>query len=247
MNDNISIAICEDLEEDSILLQDLIKQNSVLTRCEIFKSGEALISSFYEGKYDLIFMDIYMGGMHGIDAVKAIREIDRDVVVVFTTTSLDFTLESYRLGALKYLEKPVNIENVRESLKLALLNRAEKPSITLLSGGRNVKIPINDIIYMELQNHAVKIHTFSSIIQASQTVKIDRIEEQLPSPPFYRCHHSFIINMRHVRKMDMSLKCFIMEGGETAFIRQRDLKRMKEEYENYIFTTSRSSTHEQVF
>lgn len=244
MNNNLSIAICEDLDDDSILLQDLIKQDSLLTRCEIFKSGEALLSSFYMGKYDLIFMDIYMEGMQGIEAVRAIREIDLNVVVAFTTSSPDYTRESYRLGALKYLEKPVNIEGVRESLKLALLKREERPSVNLLSGGKNVRIPINDIIYLEVQNHAVKIHTFSSTIQASQTVKIGSIEAQLPSPPFYRCHHSFLINMRHVREVDTSLRCFIMENGDKAFIRLRDLKRMKEEYENYIFTTSRSMTHE---
>lgn len=127
-----AIAICEDTPADAQLLLSYISDSGIAGRCESFSSGEALLEAFRPGKYDLIFLDIYMGGMKGVDAAAEIRKADRTVTLAFTTTSTEHTLESYRLKAAGYLEKPVKREDVREMLSLVLAKRSSAAYISLL-------------------------------------------------------------------------------------------------------------------
>lgn len=229
MTELLHIAVCEDNRQDREHLLELTRGR---TQCESFESGEALLASFYGGKYDLVFLDIYMGGMKGVDAAKAIREQDADVVLCFTTTSLDHTLESYRLGALKYIEKPVRSEDVSDALRLAELKRRDRQSITLLIGGERTEIALNSVLYFENRNHAVEVHTTSGVLKTSQTVRLDDVEQLLPTNgEFLRCHHSFIVNLRHVVRVDRD---FIMKNGERAYIRGGSEKKCADILKGYL-------------
>ena len=90
----LRIAVCEDSAIEQKRLIFLINGCGIPAVVSAFDSGEALLADFGRGKYDLIFMDIYMEGMTGIDAVTAIRKIDSHVPVAFATTSTEFALES---------------------------------------------------------------------------------------------------------------------------------------------------------
>jgi CheY-like chemotaxis protein len=96
----LRIAVCEDDPDDAAFLDDLIEKSGILSECHAFAGGEELLASFGAGRYDLIFMDIYMEGMQGIETVEAIRQTDRNVVIAFITSSLDHALEGFRLNAL---------------------------------------------------------------------------------------------------------------------------------------------------
>ena len=73
-----------------------------------FESGEAIMKNFAKDQYDVIFLDIYMDGMTGMDAARAIREIDRVVRIIFITTSTEFAVDSYEVDSSYYLVKPVS-------------------------------------------------------------------------------------------------------------------------------------------
>lgn len=195
MGKYLQIALCEDSDADASLLQGYVEQGGIPLRCERFKSGEALLRSFHPERYDLVFMDICMKGMRGIEIVEEIRKTDENVVIAFTTSSPDYTRESYRLGALKYLDKPVKAKDVKEALELALLKRRSRAYVKLLISGKHRDIPLDSIHYFEQCDHIVKIHMSGGFLQTSQTVRMNSIEIELPSPPFYRCHHSFIVNL----------------------------------------------------
>ncbi len=239
MDSPLRIAICEDRAEDAALLSGLIGQSGIAAVCERYCSGEALLASFAAARYDLIFMDIYMGGMRGVEAAAEIRRLDENVTLAFTTTSPDHTLESYRLGALKYLEKPVTEKEVRRTLQLALQARSFSDCITLPSEGRLREIPLDGILYLEQRNHAVTVNMTSGVIRVSQSVRLTHIEGMLPVPPFLRCHHSYIVNLRHVRSMDKELKVFTMQNGGKAYIRRQDIKAAVEAYESFLFSAAR--------
>lgn len=241
MENPLRIALCEDLDTDATLLLDLIRQSGFPSKIERFSSGEELLRSFTAGRYDLIFMDIFMNGIRGIEAVEVIRKTDEEVVIAFTTASLDYTLESYRLGALKYLEKPVTMDSVKETLKLALMNRKPRASINILTGGKYIDILLDSIHYFEQRDHVVEVHMSSGILRTSQTVRMTDIEKRIPSPPFVRCHHSFIVNLNFVCKVDMDYHFFVMKNGERAHIRHNLLKKMKAVHEDYMFSETRAS------
>ena len=238
MDTPLKIAICEDTPADAELLLSHLAEIGIAAESEAFSSGETLLAAFLPGKYDLIFLDIYMGGIRGVDAATEIRKSDRTVTLAFTTTSKEHALESYRLKAASYLEKPVKLEDVREVLELALTKRDSAAYITLLIEGVNRKLPIESILFFEQQNHAVLVHTQSGNLRTSQTVKLKDIEPLLPDC-FFRCHHSFIVNLRAVRGVDKELKVFTMQDDSRVYIRHQTLKKAVQAYENCLFESVR--------
>ena len=117
----LHIAICDDLPQEQETLLSMLAQSPLQTSCTLFRSGEELLEAFQPGAFDLLLVDIYMEGITGVEAVRRIREADEDVPVAFTTTSTDHTLESYRLSALKYLEKPVRQKDLNDLLRMVKL------------------------------------------------------------------------------------------------------------------------------
>ena len=241
--DFLRIAVCEDLDGDAQHLTGLIESSGIQSELERFVSGEDFLRSFVAERYDIIFMDIYMGGMKGVDVVGKIRETDENAVIAFTTTSLDHTLESYRLGALKYIEKPVNEKDVNDALTLALAKQQARDSITLTIDGKQQTVLLDSVYFFELRNMNVTAHTPEGVMQISRATGIDEIESMLTdkmySPPFYRCHHSFIVNMRYVRKLDEEFTSFVMKNGERVHIRRESVRKMKKAREDFLFNESR--------
>lgn len=241
MDKLLRIAVCEDNSEDMKLLISCIAGSNMNIRWDEFFSGDDLLKEFLPGKYDIIFLDIYMNGMQGMDAATEIRKADRTVTLVFTTTSTEHALESYRLKAASYLEKPVKREDVREVLSLVLAKRNTAAYITLLIKGANRSLPVDGILYFELQNHAVVVHTYAETLRTSQTVKLNHIEPMLPDY-YFRCHHSYIVNLRYVKEIDKELSVFIMQNNSRVHIRRRDLQKAVRTYENTLFAGARRET-----
>lgn len=234
----LKIAFCEDRAEDSALLLTLIENSGIPALCDAFSSGEELLGTFLPGRYDLIFLDIYMDGIPGVEAASKIRKADRTVILAFTTSSLEHTLESYRLGALKYLEKPLTATAVRETLELAIIKRRSSAYISLMIGGKNTEISLDSILYFEQKNHSVEVNTVSGTLRASQAVRLSHIEPLLPDT-FIRSHHSYIANLRYVKELDHELKLFTMQNGNKVFIRRQNLKKASDSYEKYLFHMAR--------
>ena len=155
-------------------------------------------------------MDIYMDSeLSGIETVKLIRKKDKDISVAFVTTSKDHALESYRLSAIKYIEKPYSKESIEDTLRLALLKKQDVPSLLVQKNGSLQKIPFADIIYIEQQVHKIFI-----CINNNEDVyiygKLSDLNEQLPEKQFFIPHKSFAVNLSFVRYIDTELKCFAM-------------------------------------
>ena len=241
MQNKLRAAVCEDAPSDAARLAGIIEECGIPVDVCIFESGEALLETFRPGMFDVVFMDIYLGGMRGIEAAGRIRETDPGVVLAFATTSLDHTLESYRLNAFKYLEKPITKDAVRETLEYALLKRRNGPFIALkTSGGREENIPLDNILYLESRGHSVDVHTFSGIITTSRPARLDEMEKLLPQPQFLRCHRSFLINLDHVVKADRELHVFVMKNGGMAGIRRGHLVKYERELDGwYLYKAGR--------
>jgi DNA-binding LytR/AlgR family response regulator len=227
---DLRVAICEDESEDIKRLCSFIENFDIPAKADCFKSGEAFLRAFSKGKYDLVFIDVYMSGISGVNVAEHIRETDKNVTLAFTTSSLEHTLESYRVGALKYLEKPVKEQDVLEALELSVMKKKSRACVTLLIGGRYTDIPLDEIIYFENRNHAVIVHTISGELRTSQSVQLGTVDEKVPSPPFLRCHYSFVINMDYVQSRDKEYPDFIMTGGVRVPIARSLQKRCREAF-----------------
>ncbi|WP_053956388.1 LytR/AlgR family response regulator transcription factor [Inediibacterium massiliense] len=241
--EQFQIAICEDNIEEQNHLLYLIENSDFPTKITIFNRGEELLKEYKVGKFDLIFMDIYMNGMSGVDAVTSIRKIDENVPVAFTTTSTDHTLESYRLEALKYLEKPVKTKAVHELLELARFKKENTPRLILKIKGKDIFVSFNRILYAEQKSHTLSLFlTGGEVLHANE--KLDNIEKQFDGQNFFRCHKSYLVNFFYVKNLDKELMVFTMKEGKNVHIRRESMSKARKAFEAYLFDMTRRMDNE---
>lgn len=236
--ETLQVAVCEDIPEERNKLLSLIEQSGVSAHCTVFPSGEEFLADYQAGKYDLIFMDIYMDGITGVETVAAIRRVDENVPVAFATTSTEHTLESYRLDVLKYIEKPVKEKAVRELLQFARMKKGSKPRLVLRVGGKEVGIPFERILYAEQQLHNLILYlTGGETVHATE--RLDLIEPRFHGQNFFRCHKSYLVNLSYIESLDRELMVFHMKDGENVHINRQSLCAARNAYEAYLFSKAR--------
>jgi DNA-binding LytR/AlgR family response regulator len=234
----LRVAICEDTDVEATILISYIETSNLNVQVERFASGEAFVEVFAADKYDLIFLDVYMGEMTGVQTAEKIREQDNQVVIVFTTTSEDFTREGYRLNAYKYMLKPVYQDDVVDALELATVkrDRAKEAALDIICDNQPISIPFSAIEFVESRNGKSFVVTQSGT-QYGTIASLDSLEHLLLPPRFLRTHRAFIVNLDHVDDIDDD---FIMDNGEIVYIRVKDHKRISHAYDDYLFNNVRS-------
>ena len=238
MIETLNIIICDDIQSDLNHLLEIIHSCSYKTNCITFTSGEQLVAAYQPLKYDLLLTDIYMDGMNGIEAVSKIRKIDKNIPVAFVTSSLDFALESYRLSALKYIEKPYKKEDVEEILRLAMLQKQNIPSLQLQKNGKERKIPFTNILYLEQHSHKLIVHLLDGSNEEFYE-KLSNILEHLSSQSFYNCHKSYAVNLNYVQNINSEVRCFVMENNDNVPIRRESFVQAKKTLASFLFKKTR--------
>lgn len=219
----LRIAICEDLEKDAEHIRSLIGESGIDAEVTHFKSGGAFLASHPAGKFDIAFLDIYMGDITGIEAAHVLRETDDRCGIVFVTTSEDFRSEAFDVGAEQYLIKPISKDRLLKTLQKRTPDRRRK-SCSVNVKGKHTDIPFDDIMYIEVKNHNCIVHTVNGTIETGTTMTIESFERTLPSSRFMRCHKSYIANLSYVESVDRDFK---MKNGDTVYIRRGDLPKCK--------------------
>ena len=236
--DELQIAICEDDKDEQKILVSLIKKSSFSSRILIFENGETFLKTYQSGIYDLIFMDIYMTDISGIDIVKTIRKKDKEVPIAFTTISKDHALDGYRLCVDRYIEKPIQKGMIDEVLNFAFQKKYNRPKILIVSHGKEISIPISQLMYVEQKEHYITFFLLGKRIIRVKG-KLDELTPQLSLYSFCRCHKSFFVNFSFVKKIDYELMIFEMEEGNSVHIRRDSFKKVRETWETWLFETTR--------
>ena len=123
---------------------------------DTYRSGQSFLDRFQSGKYDVIVLDIFMGGITGVDVAKKVRLIDPDVKLVFCSRSNEFAAESYQVNAQYYLVKPAtpgSVANMLQRLNLELIQLGQ--TVTLPDG---YNLILRQLLYTEYYNHVVTLH-----------------------------------------------------------------------------------------
>ncbi|MFQ7714115.1 MAG: LytR/AlgR family response regulator transcription factor, partial [Agathobacter rectalis] len=155
----LNIAVCEDEAAETVLLCDILNHSDIQNTYTVFTDADSFLASYEYGKYDLLLMDIYMkDSMTGIEAVSIIRETDADIPVAFITTSTEHALESYRLSAIGYIEKPVSAAELSNILHLAMLKKSDAPSLYVKRNKSMERLALSDIMYIEQRARQIFIH-----------------------------------------------------------------------------------------
>ena len=234
------IAICDDekyfqnrLEE---ILRNYQKEKGVLYEINAFDSGKELINLGAElAQYKIVFLDINMDELDGIWTAKRIREISDDVFLVFVTAFVDYSLEGYKVDAVRYILK--NNENLDAAIYECIDAIFEKMNykvtwkeIKFLESCK--KVPLDRILYIES-----KLHKLTFFIMEDGLVKytlyetLDKIEEDFAENNFIRIHQSFLVNMKHIRKIERY--CLTLNNGMILNIPRARYKNVEEAFITY--------------
>ena len=197
----IRVAIVEDDPASVRQLEEYLEkyagEHGVSFKVDSFGDGDAIVERF-PADYDILFMDIELPFMNGMEAAEEIRRIDGEVEIIFVTNSAQYALQGYRVGALDYILKPIVYYSFEQSLRRALENRdrsRDRWIMVNVKGGKQ-KISIRSIRYVEIQDHDLTFHTTQGDIRSKGTIR--DVKLALPEDQFFHCNKGYLINLAFV-------------------------------------------------
>lgn len=197
----IQIAFCDDdqtvLDQLSALLEKYRTQRCVQIQCTAFRSPLDLLAEIEKGtRYDILFLDVIMPAENGITAAKEIRQYDNVVKIIFLTSSAEFAVESYVVGAYFYQLKPIwedSFFRLTDSV-IAECRRADQRSLILRCKTGISRIDLDQPLYCEVLGRTLLFHLVDGTVLES-TGSMDELARQLtPHESFLRTHRSFLVN-----------------------------------------------------
>ncbi len=236
----LNIAICDDNRNDLLLLKrDLemyLLNGGYEYTCSEFSSGIQLLGEIEseDGKaFDIIFLDIVMPGMTGLETAAKIRErSSRNEHIIFITTSDEYALECYEVFAYSYIVKPLVSEKLFAIMD-RLINSAfaeKKAGLLVKSGSKYERINLHDIVYIESRLREVTVYLTDGTFRRYYST-LDKVEDEIDKPYFLRSHKSFLINMNHITAVH---DFFVTTLGQNVPIRKNGAKLIKDVYLKYV-------------
>lgn len=200
---NYRIAVCDDSDADRNYVSDLVRRWAYITGHEIdlraFSSAESFLFDFSEDEaYDMLLLDIEMGGMDGVTMAKRVRAVSESMQIIFITGYSDYIAEGYDVAALHYLMKPVDEGKLFSVLDRAAekLSKNEK-ALSLETSDGIVRVPVYKIRYADVFGNYVTLHTPEEI---RVRMTLGELEKELDSR-FYRVGRSVIVNLTKINRV----------------------------------------------
>jgi DNA-binding LytR/AlgR family response regulator len=237
----MNIAVCDDdgavLKAVADCISHYCETNRFLADVRSFQSGEELLDAFSREPFDLVFLDVYMSGLTGVETARKIRETDPVCILVFMTVSDEFALDAYSVDGIAYLRKPVIEQDVLRVLgKCVGVFLKNSRFITVPRGRRDeIRLPLAGIRFVEVFNKEVVFHADAETI-STMRMSLDEAELALDGSPFLRCHRSFIVNMNYVESIRNGT--FLMKNGSSVPIGKGRYAEIRSMFSDFIARTS---------
>ena len=211
----MKIAICDDEKRIRDVIAEQVRLVSEKVTIECFSDADGILTDAFDA--DILFLDIQMPGLSGMEAAKKLREQGKKTVLIFVTAIEEEVFSAFDVGAFQYIVKPVTGERIREVTRKALLQAAEQKRVekllreqtqgehairTLLvkSGGVNTRVVLTDIVYAEVFDRRIVLHT-----KDGESIEYyGRISDlaHMAGTDFFRVHRAYLINLSYVKSYD---------------------------------------------
>ncbi|MDO4432630.1 MAG: LytTR family DNA-binding domain-containing protein [Aerococcaceae bacterium] len=201
----IHIAIVEDDPQYAETLIEYLelfqKESNQLFHIRRYHDGAEIVAN-YPSQVDIILMDIEMKEMDGMTAAEAIRQTDKEVIIIFITNMMHYAMKGYAVEALDYVLKPINYFSFSQRISRALERMKKKTTKQLLISryGNIKKISTDNLLFVEVHNHDIEYHLLDEVIRVRGTLKA--IEHELEELAFFRCNSGCVINLEYVDEME---------------------------------------------
>lgn len=231
------IALCDDEKNELLLLREMVQAFCEKKRLEavidVFSGGEDFLASAQ--RYDILFMDIYLPGMNGMEAAERAGALALQQIV-FTTVSREYAVEAFRLNAAHYLTKPLSAQSVAEAMERCLMRLGGLPrkSLVIKTNQGTIPVPMEQIVFIEVLNKLCIVHTAKSDFRTYTS--LDALFEQLDDA-FLRAQRSYVVNMRFVESFLFDR--VILAGGTEIMLSRSNRTELKRQYQSFLFRLAR--------
>ena len=219
-SEDIKVAICDDEEFYRRQLDDMVSvygnEMDVNVSIDLYDNAKELMNNILSKskEYDLLFLDVEMPGMTGIEMADALRKIDPWVCISFATSYDAFAIQAFRLDALDYVMKPIKYTQVKHIIEKARIQidyrknaqKAERRYLKIKSGYEDVLIDLQNVIYIEKRRNQCVFHKRDEEISCYEPLK--KIYEKLDHDMFMYTHQGYIANFNHIKEVKKDVVCF---------------------------------------
>lgn len=236
----LKIAFCDDdleiLKELGILLDKYKKERDEDLTYTVFQSPLELLAAIEKGfSFDILFLDILMPGENGIETAKEIRQYDNNMKIIFLTSSPEFAVQSYTVGAYFYQLKPVWEESFFRLMDAVLVEceKKKKNSLILRSKDGITRIDLQQLEYCEVLGRKLLFHLENGAVLESAGSLDDLAGQLMQYSNFFRPHRSFLVNMEYIQ--NISSRSIKMVNDAEIPIPHGKCSEIKNTYMEYAF------------
>lgn len=234
------IAICDDesffAEELKELISGYMMEKGLVFEIDTYSSGEALVKLGIEVvRYTAVFLDINMEKIDGIKAAEKIREVSREVFIVFVTAYVNYSLEGYRLDAVRYLLKSnANFQSTVNECMNAIMEKLNysvaKREFDFKEGTKEVSL--ERLLYIESNLHKLEFYIMEDDMKIYTMYEtLNALEDRLAANDFVRIHQSYLVNIKYIKNV-VRYKVVLTNGVELVIPKAR-YTYVKEQFVSY--------------
>ena len=199
---NMRIAICDDKKKCRETIIEYVtpyinEENNIIY--EEFESGESLLSSYNDADqtFDIIFLDIEMHGLNGVQIAEKIRELDKNAILIFVTNHINFVSDTFRVGAFQFLVKPIKEQDFKRALEQ---HKIGHHVYTIKYKENTFAFEVKNILYIEVYNRHLRLWANEGQYEFAGTLMAE--EKKLSPYNFVNCHQSYLVNMNYIKRIN---------------------------------------------
>ena len=230
----MKFAIVDDEKKATDLIETYIArfmtENHFEIQTSVFHNPENFLEA-YTKDYDLVFLDVEMPGLNGIETAKELRRMDGNVVIMFITNMAQYAIHGYEVEAVDYVLKPLSYADFAMKVQKALryIARNEDANVKLCTKDGMIHLAVSDIYYIEVRSHYLIYHTTREEYMVRGVMK--ETEEQFSKYHFARCSHGYLINLKYVQSVNGNI---VTVAGEEITLSRSKKNDFMEAFARYI-------------
>ena len=232
----LNIAVVDDIERDRERVRGFIDRyscDSITAKAEDFVSAEDFLHAYRKGAYQIIFLDICMDEMNGLELAERLRNADNDIAIIFMSTTREFVFESISFEPRGYLCKPYEYDEFADIMDRTLKKLfATEKYIAITMPHSEIQVALSEIVAVLSDNHSIELKMITGETHQSNML-FSEIESILEGEQnFLLCSRGIIVNMDYSSQIKGDV--IIMQDGTSYPVRRRGRKEINAKFTTYI-------------